>query len=435
MPKLGSIGAEQHEFFKFPTINWFSEATNHTGLAKGGIYLLSGPPGCGKTTFALEMMVDLASVGYKILYLTLEQSPGWLKDTIENRIFMHRRKLTGSQKESRVEKESKIDFKNQLKKVEKHLLKIESANKSEDLVANNFFIDSSLPSMENLPDFFIRQVVTTGAQYKGIKVMVVDSLQGLGTAPTSSRPYASLYEFNRWAKEEGITCLLVGHITKSGQIAGPRSLEHNVDCVLYIRKAMRLRPLFVPKNRFGAERHEPFTLITNHWGCLEMSKHMAAISTMAYGFLSGSNRCIETQALVKLPKFGARPGILAPYLPRQKLRQLIGIISSIKDVDISDLTFEINCYIPAGGIYSPLLDFPIAASMLASYFQQELPNRSLFIGELDLSQQIRPLPDQSLLVNLCDTLVSPEANTPIRQIFICSEQSQELKKPLVGSQK
>lgn len=373
------------------------------------------------------MMVDLASVGYKILYVTLEQSPGWLKDTIENRIFKHRRKLTNSAKEINIDKEKSIAFKNQLKELEKQLSRSEKANKLEDFVADNFFIDSSLPSMENLPDFFIRQVVSTGAQYKGIKVMVVDSLQGLGTAPTSSRPYANLYEFNRWAKEEGITCLLIGHITKSGQIAGPRSLEHNVDCVLYIRKAMRLRPLFVPKNRFGAERHEPFTLITDQWGCLERSKHMSAISTMAYGFIPGSSRFIETQALVKLPKFGAKPGILAPYLPRQKLRQLIGIISSIKDVDISDLTFEINCYIPAGGIYSQVLDFPIAASMLASYFQQALPNRSLFIGELDLSQQIRPLPDESLIVNLRDTLVSPETNTQIRQIFMCSEQSSELK--------
>ena len=81
MPKLRFIEGEEHSFYKFPTINWFSEATNHKGLAKGGIYLLSGPPGCGKTTMALQMMVDFASCGEKVLYITLEQAPSFLKAT------------------------------------------------------------------------------------------------------------------------------------------------------------------------------------------------------------------------------------------------------------------------------------------------------------------------------------------------------------------
>lgn len=419
MPRLSSIGAEQHDFYNFPTIKWFSEATNHRGLARGGIYLISGPPGSGKTTIALEMMVDLTSCGYKILYVTLEQSPGWLKNTIESRIFPHRRN-----EQLEAKKESKpSDWKDQLKTIGSKIEKENKRTKIEETVENNLFIDSNVSNMEDLPDFLMRQVLASNAQYKGAQIIVVDSLQGLGTAPTSSRPYANLYEFNRWAKEDGITCLLIGHITKSGQIAGPRSLEHNVDCVIYIRKAMRLRPLFVPKNRFGPERHEPYTLITNQWGCLEKSRHMTAVSTTAYGYLPNTNRLAEVQALVKLPKYGARPGILAPYLPRQKLQQVIGIVSSIKDVDISDLTFEINCYIPSGGIYSHTLDFPLAISMLSSYFQRALPNRSLFIGELDLTQQIRPLPDEAMLQALSEFLASGQSRVEIERIFISAQQS------------
>ncbi|MEW6110477.1 MAG: hypothetical protein AB1632_15130, partial [Nitrospirota bacterium] len=291
----------------------------------------------------------------------------------------------------------------------------------ENRIEDNLFIDSSVPNMDALTDFLVRQVLRTTSEYYDVKVIIVDSIQGLGTASTSSRPYMKLFEFCRHAKEHGITCLLIGHVTKSGQIAGPKTLEHNVDCIMYIRKAMRLRPFFVPKNRFGPERHEPFSLIMNKWGCIEKSKHMSALASLAFGYLPRSNRVIEVQALVKLPKFGSKAGILAPYLPRPKLQQVIGIVSSIKDVDISDLTFEINCYIPAGGIYSHILDFPLAVSMLSSYFQRIIPSGSLFIGELDLTQQIRPLQNNLELEQLANFLATDDNNS-IKKIFISHKQ-------------
>lgn len=426
MPKLSSIGSEQHDYYKFPTIKWFPEATNHKGLARGGVYLFSGPPGCGKTTLTLQMMVDLSACGYKVLYVTLEQPPAWLKNSIEQKIFPYYRSEQPV-KEKAVDSDWKKQLKGIGKKIEEHTKK----DRIEKRVEENLFIDSSVPNMEALPDFLIRQVISKDAQYHGTVIIVVDSLQGLGTAPTSSRPYAKLYEFNRWAKEEGITCILIGHVTKSGKIAGPRSLEHNVDCVLYMRKAMRLRPLFIPKNRYGPERHEPFSLIMNKWGYLEKSKHMSARATVAYGYLPGARRIIDVQALVKLPKFGTRPGILAPYLPRQKLQQIINVISGMKDVDISDLTFEINCYIPGGGLYSHILDFPIAMSILSSYFQLSLPNNSVFLGELDLSQRVRPLPDTALIQDFANSLTDQsDLPTPIERIFISERQEEVLGEAL-----
>jgi len=71
-------------------IPWFSEATSTKGLAEGGIYLLSGTEGSGKTNLALQMCVDLAIQGYKILYLALEQAPSALKHRIENLILPDR---------------------------------------------------------------------------------------------------------------------------------------------------------------------------------------------------------------------------------------------------------------------------------------------------------------------------------------------------------
>ena len=421
MPKINLINVEDHDYLRLPSIQWYPEATNHKGLAKGGIYLLSGPPGCGKTTLALEIIVDLASTGHKVLYITLEQAPGWLKSTVQDRILPFRKSQFSEAKESKKEK-SHDKWKLQLENISDNFKTAEKEKEIEKRIEENLFIDSSVPNMDALTDFLVRQVLRTTSEYYDVKTIIVDSIQGLGTASTSSRPYMKLFEFCRHAKEHGITCLLIGHVTKSGQIAGPKTLEHNVDCIMYIRKAMRLRPFFVPKNRFGPERHEPFSLIMNKWGCIEKSKHMSALASLAYGYLPRTNRVIEVQALVKLPKFGSKPGILAPYLPRPKLQQVIGIVSSIKDVDISDLTFEINCYIPAGGIYSHVLDFPLAVSMLSSYFQRTLPSKSLFIGELDLTQQIRPLQNDFELEQLA-TFLATDANHSIEKIYIAQKQA------------
>ena len=423
MPKLNEIKSERHEYMKMRGIPWFAEATNHTGLALGGIYLLSGPPGGGKTTLALQIAVDLASYGRKVLYLALEQSPSDIKQKVVEQIFSHRR----GEKLSKVETLSLADG---LKKAEKVL----DAEGTEQRAEDNLIIDASVSGMDALPDFLARLVLGATGTYQDVKLIVVDSLQGMGTAPTSSKPYQRLFEFNRWAKQHGITVILIGHITKGGAIAGPRSLEHNVDCVIYLRKAMRLRPLFVPKNRFGAERHEPLTLIMTNDGCLEKSKHVKAKASQAFGFLIGApGDLIEVQALVKLPKYGDRAGIKAPYLPRQKLSQLVGIISSMHDIDISDLTFEINCALPGGRPYSMTLDLPLAMSMLSSYFQRQIKPGSLFVGELDLFQNIRPISTSQC--NLLSEVLTPSDQSPlahcITQVYIAEANGKDVSDLLI----
>lgn len=424
MPKLSEIAAERHGFMKLNDLPWFAEATNHKGLAVGGIYLLSGPEGAGKTNLALQMAVDLACQGYKVLYLALEQSPADLKGRVENLIFPHRRAADLDNSEE------KHGFKEGLKQA-KQVIQTET---DEERIEEFFFIDSNINGMEALPDFLARQVLGQTGQYADVRLMVVDSIQALGTAPTSSKPYQRLFEFNRWAKDHRITVILVGHVTKGGAIAGPRSLAHNVDCVLYLRKAMRLRPLFVPKNRFGPERHEPLTLVVHQThGCLEKSKHVRPRASLAFGYLPGSpGDLIEVQALVRLPKYGDKPGMKAPYLPRQKLTQLVSIVGGLEDIDISDLTFEINCAIPGGRPYFQTLDLPLAMSMLSSYFQRAIPIGTLFIGEVDLFQQVRPVPqgmcDQ--LVDLLAGAVLPPAIGRIDRIYISESNADALSQAL-----
>jgi predicted ATP-dependent serine protease len=70
-----------------------------------------------------------------------------------------------------------------------------------------------------------------------------------------------------------LVSILIGHVTKKGQIDGPKDLEHNVDCVMYIRRAFRLRPFFVPKNRHGPAVLDPLVLMMDDRGRLMQSLH------------------------------------------------------------------------------------------------------------------------------------------------------------------
>lgn len=422
MPSLRNIPTESYDFLKFRNLPWFPEAANHSGLAKGGIYLLSGPPSSGKSTLALQMCVDLACQGRKVVYVTLELSPQNLKHWVEDRVFPHRHKTAYTGDARSLSWKEILDAAGQALEVKGE----------EERVENNFSIDSNVSGMEQLPDFLTRHVLGVNVPYVGTHLIVVDSLQGLGTASTSSKPYQRLFEFNRWAKDHGITALLIGHITKAGAIAGPRSLEHNVDCVLYLRKAMRFRPLFVPKNRFGPERHEPLTLVLDDLGCLEKSKHAKARASRAFGYLPGNPDVIEVQALVKLPKYGERPGLKAPYLPKQKLTQLVGIASGLRDIDISDLNFEINCAIPGGRQYSQTLDLPLIITMLSSYFQAPIPPGSLFVGEVDLFGEVRPM--QAEMCQAIAQILDPNQLSPIsrlvEKVFVSEQNEADLTRLL-----
>ncbi len=422
MPRLSEIQTASQDFLAFKSLGWFPEAANHKGLARGGIYLLSGPESSGKSTLALQMCADLASQGRKVVYITLELTADNLKHWIEARVFPHRHKgiYGGARRGTSLEQGLGLA---------RERLDVQA---EEERIAKNLSIDSSVSGMEQLPDFLTRQVLGATVPYSGATLIVVDSLQGLGTTPTSSKPYQRLFEFNRWAKDHGITGLLIGHITKAGAIAGPRSLAHNVDCVLYLRKAMRFRPLFVPKNRFGPERHEPLTLALDEFGCLEKSKHSKARASRALGYLPGNPELIEVQALVRLPKYGERPGLKAPYLPKQKLAQLVGIASSLKDIDISDLNFEINCAIPGGRPYFQTLDLPLLVTMLSSYFQGPVPAGSLFVGELDLFGEIRPVSPQTC--QAVADMLNPSQQSPLSRlvsnIFIAPQSEPDLSQML-----
>lgn len=388
MPKVDDIPEKGLEPIRVPSLPWLGRAIA-PGFIRGGVYLVAGEPGIGKTTLALQVLGDLATQGIRVLYLTTEQGLADLKRAVT--------RIHGA-----------------------------AGGQLPKPVRENFFFDDTIEDIDALPRFLARRVLTEGEEYHGIQAVVVDSVQGRGLASTATRKYRALYEFAENAKAQGLVSIFIGHVTKKGQIAGPRDLEHNVDCVMYLRRAFRLRPFFVPKNRFGPAVLDPLVLMMDDRGRLKESPHMAAKRTAVLGYAGIGEELAEGQASVTLPRYGSRPELNAPFLPGKKIKQLLNILSTVKEVDLTDLSYEINCYVPRQQRYREELDLPIAVALLSSYLQRAVPERALFVGELDLTRRVRA-PEDTYLAALATLLTGPKRGQ-IKQLYISDDCARSLAK-------
>jgi DNA repair protein RadA/Sms len=280
MPKISEVHRGGRQTLEMPGLPWLQEALRG-GLTKGGIYLISGEPGIGKTTLAVQILVDLAKRGIPVVYLTNEQSLADIA-TVVDRVT---RGLSGPDAYA---------------------------------VRENLFCDDAVAEIKDLPDFLARRILSDGQEYHGCRVLVFDSIQGRGLAASATQQYRSLYKFNDLAKNSGLCTLLIGHITKRGQIAGPKDLEHNIDAMIYFRRAFRLRPLFVPKNRFGPAVFDPLVLTMDDSGKLSKAPHITAQSSVVFGWSGVGENLTEAQAVVSLPRYGSNPELNAPNLPRAR---------------------------------------------------------------------------------------------------------------------
>jgi len=388
MPKLDDITGTGPDLVDISSLPWLEKAIS-PGFIRGGIYLLAGEPGIGKTTLAIQVLGEWAKQGVKVLYLTTEQGLGDLKRAVERIHGLEDGQLPQKMKET-------------------------------------FFFDDTVDDINVLPRFLARRVLTEGEEYHGVKAIVIDSVQGRGLSPSATQKYRSLYEFSENAKAQRIVTILIGHVTKKGQIAGPKDLEHNVDCVLYIRRAFRLRPFFVPKNRFGPAMLDPMVLIMDDKGRLMESPHRTVKSSAVYGYAGIGDELAEGQASVSLPRYGSRPELNAPFLPSKKVKQLLSVLSTLKDVDLTDLSYEINCYLPRRQSYRAELDLPLALALLSSYLQKPIPEATLFIGELDLTRRIRA-PERSYLAALTQVLTGIQRRR-IKEIYLSEDCAEIFKK-------
>jgi len=356
-------------------------------FVKGGTYLLAGEAGIGKSTLALQIALDLGVAGAQTVYMHTEQSAADLKERAQLLV-------------SGIPKADRELALSNVKPVDWHY------------------------EHSQLGSFLAREVLGREAPYTNAVLVVLDSIQGHGLSSAATKQFNHIYAFCREAKAAGIATLLVGHVTKRGGIAGPKTLEHNVDCILYFRKAFRYRPLFVPKNRFGPARLKPIPLEMDRKTTeLRVSAHSETLSAVARSFLGKPHGDVEAQAAVALPTYGSRGRITAPGLPKKEVEQLLSCLSQLEEVDIEDLSFTIQCRLPGERVYRALLGLPLAMALLSSYLQREIPSHHMYLGELDLQKRVREVPDV-LIEELWESVEDGTLSTPLR--LYCPKESASL---------
>jgi len=353
----------------------------------GGIYLVAGQPGIGKSTLGIQIALDLGRGDQKTLYVLTEQS--------------------------------KEDLGQRARRMCSDWPPADAAR-----ALSNIEPEDNIYDIETLPSFLAHQVMSPSGKYRGVKLIVIDSVQGHGLSPGATRKYKQLYEFGRQCKSAGITVLLVAHVTKKGDIAGPKDMEHNVDCVLVMRKAMIYRPLFVPKNRFGPAVLKPVPLeMDKKTTALKLSPHSDSVSSVARTYLGRNIGIAEAQASVALPAYGSRGRITAPGLPKKEIEQLTTCISQLPDMEIEDLDYTIQCRLPGERRYRGLLGLPLCMALIASYIQKDIPQYHVYIGEIDLLRKVREVPDE-IILDLWEGIHDGTIGKPVR--IFCPRPSAEL---------
>jgi DNA repair protein RadA/Sms len=364
----------------------------------GGIYLLAGQPGIGKSRLSTQLALDLGRRGMKTLYVLTEQSQDDL---------------------AKVARQMTSDW----------------SRKDADQAMRNVYPEENVYDLETLPSFLGHQVMSPSGKYHGVKLIVIDSVQGHGLSASSTRKYRQIYEFCRQCKTAGIAVVLVAHVTKKGDVAGPKDMEHNVDCILVMRRAMIYRPMFVPKNRFGPAIFKPIPLeMDKTTTILRLSPHSDSVSSVARSYLGRRIGIAEAQATVALPAYGNRGKITAPGLPRKEIEQLTTCISQLPEMQIDDLDYTIQCRLPGDKRYRSLLGLPLCIALIASYIQKDIPSYYLYLGEIDLLRKIREVPDE-IVIDLWEQLKDP-ANVsiprPVR-IFCPKESARLLQEEVEGA--
>ncbi len=320
-----------------------------SGFVPGGVILLGGEPGIGKSTLLLQVGAAMERSGRGVIYVSGEESLSQIRSRAE-RLGMLGGRLTAL-----------------------------ASNQAEDILA----------CMEDGPALIVVDSVQT---------MISSRAEGLPGSVSQVRAVATA--LTERAKQTGVTVILVGHVTKDGQIAGPKLLEHMVDTVLYLEgdKEHLFRILRVVKNRFGPsneillfQMQEKGMSVIEDPSTFFLQARDTALSGTALVMSMESQRpfVVEVQALVTRT-FLAFPRRTALGFDANRLHLLIAVMEKRLQVNLG----QVDVYAKVGGglrMKDPGLDLGIVAAILSSFYDRPLPEGAVFWGEVDLNGQIRPV--------------------------------------------
>jgi DNA repair protein RadA/Sms len=349
------------------------------GIVPGSLVLFGGEPGIGKSTLMLQLALN---IGLKVLYVSGEESDQQIKMRAE-----------------------RIGIKNQ----DCYIL-------TETSTQNIFLhIEAIAPQL-----------------------VIIDSIQTLHTAHIESSPGSisqireTTSELQRFAKETHTPVFVIGHITKDGQIAGPKVLEHMVDTVLQFEGDRNhiYRLLRTTKNRFGSTNELGIYEMQGS-GLREISNPSEILITAREQPVSGvaiaatmegmRSMLIETQALVSSAAYGT-PQRSSTGFDTRRLNMLLAVLEKRCGFRLGAKDVFLNI---AGGIKveDPAIDLALICAVLSSNEDMPIPSKYCFAGEIGLSGEIRP-------VNRIEQRISEAEKLGFERIFISRYNSKgtDLKK-------
>jgi DNA repair protein RadA/Sms len=321
------------------------------GFVRGSALLVGGDPGIGKSTLLIQAAAAVARAGHRAVYISGEEA------VAQVRLRADRLGLTTA-------------------------------------------------AVELAAETSVEDIVATLGQGKTPRLVIIDSIQTMSTDTVDSAPgtvtqvRTSAQVLIRYAKRSGAAIILVGHVTKDGQIAGPRVVEHMVDAVLSFEGdgAHQFRILRAVKNRFGP---------TDEIGVFEMTgAGLQEVSNPSQLFLSERDRgtpgtavfagvegtrplLVEIQALVAPTALGTPRRAVVGWDPN-RLSMVIAVLEAHCGVRLATHDVYLNV---AGGlrIAEPAADLAVAAALVSSLVNVALPADAVYFGEVSLSGVVRPV--------------------------------------------
>ena len=320
------------------------------GLVPGSAILVGGNPGAGKSTLLLQTMCHLAA-SMDALYITGEESL--------QQVAMRAQRLQLPTDKLRLMSETNVET-----------------------------------------------IVAAAQQYKP-RILVVDSIQVVHTEEITSAPgsVSQVREcaayLTRFAKQTGTVLFLVGHVTKDGSLAGPKVLEHMIDCSILLEGThdSRFRTLRGQKNRFGAVNELGVFAMTEQ-GMREVKNPSAIFLDRSSEPASGSAvmvvwegtrpLLVEIQALVDDSQLG-NPRRVAVGLEQNRLAMLLAVLHRHGGLQVGDQDVFANV---VGGVkvLETSADLALLLAIVSSYRDRQLPRDMVIFGEVGLSGEIRPVP-------------------------------------------
>ena len=327
------------------------------GLVPGSAILMGGDPGIGKSTLLLQVSAYIAKSGGQAVYISGEEAAGQV------RLRAERLGLSGAP------------------------IQLAAATS-------------------------VRDILTTLGMMEPPALLVIDSIQTMhsdqieGAPGTVSQVRGCAFELIRYAKENGVALVLVGHVTKDGTIAGPRVLEHMVDVVMSFEgeRSHQYRILRSLKNRFGP---------VDEIGVFAMEGDgLAEVGNPSMLFLSGREEpmagsavfpavegtrpvLVEIQALIVRLQSGATPRRAVVGWDSGRLAMLLAVLEARCGLNFSSAEVYLNV---AGGyrLSDPAADLAVAAALVSALGDKPLANNAVWFGEVSLAGEIRPVAHSSI---------------------------------------